>query len=68
MLKTPMLTMNTSPPRTMKIPMKKPVPSSGVAMVVGSWGESGQVALWSVAIMQTCVSNVSQCITILDEV
>ena len=47
MLKTPMLTMNTSPPRTMKIPMKKPVPSSGVAMVVGSWGESGQVALWS---------------------
>ena len=45
MLKTPMLTMNTSPPRTMKIPMKKPVPSSGVAMVVGSFGESGQVAL-----------------------
>ena len=54
MLKTPMLTMNTSPPRTMKIPMKKPVPSSGVAMVAGSCGESGQGALGSVAMMQTC--------------
>ena len=52
MLKTPMPTMNTSPPRTMKIPMKKPVPSSGVAMVAAV----GSQVRWlrSVATKETC--------------
>ena len=59
MLKTPMPTMNTSPPRTMKIPMKKPVPSSGVAMVAAV----GSQARWLSGVWLSCrhVRDDSQC-------